>query len=315
MENIYFEYPYFFFLFLLPFLLVLQFYIFKVYQKSTFILYPTPSLLSPNFFSEKIRPHFIFWLHILGISLLILASTNPIARKEMVSVKQYGFDMVLALDASDSMLTPDFKPQSRFQASKMILEEFIKKRENDRIGLVVFGADAYIQAPQTMEYEPLLEILRSLSVGSVDPRRTAIGSALAISASRLLDSKAKNKIILLITDGVDTANKVSPLAAAEAIEELEIRVYTIGIGNPYFTRVNFDVLKEIAEKTEGRFYRARSTRELQLQLNEIDQLEKSLLGSKKYQSRKEYTLTVIAWGIFFLLLAIFIDKVLWPRRT
>ena len=315
--NIQFEYPLFALLFMLPAALVAYFYARKIYGKIPHVRYPSVALHASASDGSFIvlREHVLLWLCALGLALFTLAAMNPVSVQELTSVNQYGTDIVLALDASRSMSARDFQPKNRFEAAKMILEDFIKKRKTDRLGIVLFGAQAHVQAPQTAEYEPLLDILRTLQLGDVDYRRTAIGSALAVSASRLLESKAKSRIIILITDGMDTAPEaLRPLSAASAIKELGIRVYAVGIGNPRFEQIDFAVLEEIARMTNGKFYRAASARDLKLIMDDIDRLEKSFISRKKYRKVGEYSIYFVWAGFLTLFFALILEVIIWPVR-
>lgn len=316
--NAQFTNPFASILFILPILLFLYYYGLFVFKKQPRLLFSNQISFenrSQSNFILQIRSNIIFLLQLSSLLFLIYASMGPYKVRSITSANIYGIDIVIALDASESMLANDFKPGNRFIAAKKIIKDFIEKRNNDRLGLVLFGSDAYVQSPQTTEYDALLSILDSLEIGSIDYRSTAVGQALAVSASRLIDSKAKSKIILLVTDGSETANKINPEVVIEAIKELDIKVYTLGIGSENSRyAVDFTLLEKIAKSTGGIFYRSRSAAEFASQMNEIDRLEKSLTNKKRYQ-HKDYVHTNYIWyGFILLLISIAIEFLFWKVR-
>lgn len=262
----------------------------------------------------------IWWLpHVLRVGAVILAIIAlarpqiPGAKVRDLSVE--GIDIVVALDVSTSMNAADFKPRDRLHVAKEVLAEFVNKRVNDRIGLVIFGGEAYTQAPLTLDYHVLTEILRSVKTGVIEDG-TAIGNAMATSINRLRDSDARSKVIVLLTDGDNNAGNISPMEAAAIAQQFGIRVYTVMVGKggpvpfpsgPDFfgnqtyrqvdIPVNPELLKNIAKETGGTFYTATDRATLEAGLNQIlDQLEKTkIFQSGGYQNMTE------VFGPFLLL--------------
>ena len=236
------------------------------------------------------------------------------------------------MDVSTSMLAEDLKP-NRIEAAKNVAAEFIVGRPNDNIGLTIFAGEAFTQCPMTVDHSSLLNLLHNVrtdiaAVGLIEDG-TAIGMGLANAVSRLKDSKAKSKVVILLTDGSNNRGDLSPMTAAEIAKSLGIRVYTIGVGTnktaPYpmpvaggVQYVNIPVeidsktLSEIAAATDGDFYRATNTRELQQIYKEIDQLEKSKLNvknfSKKYEAYQPYAIAAVILLLLEILLRVTIFR-------
>ena len=233
-------------------------------------------------------------LRILVFVLVVLILARPQTSNSWKSKTVEGIDIMLAMDVSTSMLAEDLKP-NRIEAAKNVASEFIVGRPNDNIGLTIFAGEAFTQCPMTVDHSSLLNLLHNVrtdiaAVGLIEDG-TAIGMGLANAVSRLKDSKAKSKVVILLTDGSNNRGDLSPMTAAEIAKSLGIRVYTIGVGTnktaPYpmpvaggVQYVNIPVeidsktLSEIAAATDGDFYRATNTRELQQIYKEIDQIEK-----------------------------------------
>lgn len=312
--NYEFQYPFFAWLYVIPACLVLYYFIFAIYNKLPRFFYPCnklfdkePTPLTPL----KVRGFLIFASGIAAICFWIIAAMNPIRVNELQSVKEYGIDITIVLDVSSSMSQDDFSP-TRIKAAKRITKQFIESRQNDRIGIVIFAGDAFVQCPQTTEYTAALEILKSLRAGMVVPDRTAIGLALSVGASRLLESKVKNRIMILITDGEDNQlGEIRPISAAKAIRDLGIKVYTIGIGS---RPRNFSEIQKVASLTGGKFYEARTEEQFYQYMKEIDDLEKSFLRRKRYQVVKEFNQKFILYGFLLLLTGLALDKIIWPVR-
>lgn len=231
-------------------------------------------------------------LRILAIILFFIAFARPRAGTEVTDISSEGVDIMMVLDVSSSMQAEDFKPHNRLYVAKEELKKFVQKRTNDRIGLVVFARYAYTQCPLTTDYGVLLNFVDKISFGAVDDG-TAIGMAIATAVNRLRESQVKSKIMVLLTDGDNNAGEIDPLTAANLAAAMDIKAYTIGAGKPgnamypvqdpifgkryvYMpTKIDEKSLKEIAERTGGKFYRARSGEELAQIYDAIDQLEKT----------------------------------------
>jgi Ca-activated chloride channel homolog len=258
-------------------------------------------------------------LRMLAVLLLILAISRPGRGVNYTSVKTPGIDIVLTLDVSDSMMGEDFMPKNRLEVERLVVKDFVARRSSDRIGMVVFSGDAYLQCPPTIEYSLLNEILDDLDFNTVEEDGTAIGDALALAASRLTESKAKSRVILLITDGMNNRGSVDPETAAGMCAGAGIRVYTVGIGKdgqvPYpasaglfrgkrYIMNHFDgtVLQKIADVTGGKYYRADSSGVLWQNIHDIDRLEKTDVEARVYYEfydRFQYFL-IAAAALFFI---------------
>ena len=246
--------------------------------------------------------HLLFVLRIATITLLIVALARPqmVSRKQNVNIE--GIDIVISLDVSGSMLARDFKPD-RIEASKEVAKDFIAGRPNDRVSLVIFSGEAFTQVPLTTDHTMINNIFKDVKSGMIEDG-TAIGDGLATAVSRLKDSEAISKVIILITDGVNNSGSVDPLSAAEMAELFGIRVYTIGIGTqgmaPFPVQTPFgvqmqqmkveideDLLKQIATMTGGRYFRADNNAKLKEIYKEIDALEKSKIDVQEFKKKHE----------------------------
>ncbi|MFC1667812.1 VWA domain-containing protein [Chlamydiota bacterium] len=246
-----------------------------------------------------------WWIiRIVIVFLFILALSRPQAGRGYTEFFTEGIDIVLAIDVSGSMLAEDFKP-NRVESAKKTAIDFIEGRKGDKIGLVVFGKNSFMQAPLTIDYELLKKRVEELFIGIVPEDRTAIGMAIANAINRLRDSMSKNKVIILLTDGMSNSGKIDPITAAQLAKKLGIKIYTVGVGkegvveipvnHPFFgkqyarvkTDVDEETLIKIAELTGGLFFRAESVEALKKIYEEIDELEKTKLEVKEYTDYKE----------------------------
>ena len=253
--------------------------------------------------------------------LLVLVLARPQTQNSWKNETMEGIDIMLAMDVSTSMLAEDLKP-NRIEAAKQVAADFIIGRPNDNIGLTIFAGEAFTQCPMTTDHASLLNLLNNVRTDIAQrliEDGTAIGMGLANAVSRLKESKAKSKVVILLTDGSNNRGDLSPMTAAEIAKSFGIRVYTIGVGTnkvaPYpmpvaggVQYVNIPVeidtkmLSDIAAATDGDFYRATNNKELQQIYKEIDKLEKSKLNVKKYSKRYEaYQPYAIAAAILLLL--------------
>ena len=253
--------------------------------------------------------------------LLILVLARPQTQNSWKNETMEGIDIMLAMDVSTSMLAEDLKP-NRIEAAKQVAADFIIGRPNDNIGLTIFAGEAFTQCPMTTDHASLLNLLHNVRTDIAQrliEDGTAIGMGLANAVSRLKDSKAKSKVVILLTEGSNNRGDLSPMTAAEIAKSFGIRVYTIGVGTnkvaPYPmpvaggvqyinipVEIDTKMLQEIASATEGDFYRATNNKELQQIYKEIDKLEKSKLNVKKFSKRYEaYQPFAIAAVILLLL--------------
>jgi len=277
---------------------------------------------------------FLAGLSYLALALFIIALARPQLGRVTTRVQATGVDIMLVLDVSRSMLAEDFtignSRANRIDAVKIVTEQFIRERPNDRIGIVAFAGRPYLVSPLTLDHDWLIRNLERLRIGLVEDG-TAIGSAIASAANRLKDKEAKTKLIVLLTDGDNNAGKVQPLTAAEAAKALGIRIYTIGAGTegeaPFplqtaFGRtvyrnvlVKFDekTLGEIATITNGQYFRATDTNSLRKIFSEIDKMEKTKIEVERTAQYRDLFHYVLIPGIACLLLEILLSQTVWRR--
>ncbi|PWH84061.1 aerotolerance regulator BatA [Algibacter marinivivus] len=268
----------------------------------------------------KLRP-VLFVLRLLVLGLLIMALARPQSVDVSTKTKTTrGIDIVMAIDVSASMLAKDLSP-NRLEALKKVASEFIKGRPNDRIGLVEYAGESYTKTPITSDKAIVLRSLRSIRYNTIIEGGTAIGMGLATSVNRLKDSKASSKVIILLTDGVNNSGFIDPKIASELAVEYGIKAYTIGLGtngmalspvgilsngNFQYGRIQVeideDLLKEIAEVTGGKYFRATNNKKLEEIYDEINKLEKTEIEEFKYYNYEEkYRPLVILAGLLLLI--------------
>ncbi len=316
-DDITFAYPWvlYFLLFIIPLII---WYRRKNKKSSPHITYSSLEIfkgVKPTL-RERLR-HLPFILRLLGILLLILALARPQTFSTGEDVYTEGIDIAMVLDISGSMLAEDFKP-NRLGAAKNVIDEFIAGRTSDKIGLVIFARESFTQCPLTIDYSVLRNLLGQIESGMVEDG-TAIGTALANGVNRLKDSKAKSKVIILLTDGVNNAGEIDPITAAQIAQKFGIRVYTVGVGTkgqaPYPFQTPFGkryqmvpveideaVLQQIAQITDGKYFRATDNKKLQDIYGEIDQLEKTRVEVTSYRQAKELFYGYAGGGLLLLLL-------------
>lgn len=317
MRDIVFGYPEFLYLLiLLPF--IIAWYIYRLKKQQPALLLSTTQGFEKSKSTIRVRlRHLLFILRVLVIGLLIIILARPQSSSSHKNVSTEGIDIVLALDISTSMLAEDFHP-NRLEAAKKTAMTFIDNRVEDRIGLVIFSGESFTQCPVTIDHDVLKNLFNSIKSGMIMDG-TAIGNGLATAISRLKDSKAKSKVIILLTDGVNNTGFIAPLSAAEIAKTFGIRVYTIGVGSrgvaPYPFQTPFGiqyqnipveidepVLKEIARTTDGKFFRATGNKALENIYNEIDKMEKTRIDVAVWSRRSEEFLPfAIAAGALLLL--------------
>lgn len=325
MSMIEFGSPYFLYvLAIIPILII--WYIFYGKSQQAFIKFSDASIFASLPRSWKIYArHLPFALEMAALALLIIALARPQSSSTNQKVNVEGIDIVMTVDISSSMLAQDLKPD-RLEAAKNVGAEFIAGRPEDRIGLVVFASETFTQVPLTTDHGMLLNMMKDMQCGMLEDG-TAIGDGLASSVSRLKDSEAISKVVILLTDGDNNAGSVDPATAAEMAKLFGIRVYTIGVGTkgtaPYPVQtpfggvqyqqvpvtINEPLLQHIAEETGGKYYRATSNEKLQQIYDEIDKLERSKIEINEFKRVKEEFFPFVLWAIVLL----FIDFIL--RQT
>ena len=287
---------------------------------------------APKSWKVKLMPLSML-LRLLVFVMIVMVLARPQTRNSWDSKTVEGIDIMLAMDVSTSMLAEDLRP-NRIEAAKQVASEFIIGRPNDNIGLAIFAGESFTQCPMTTDHASLLNLLQNvrtdIAARGLIEDGTAIGMGLANAVSRLKDSKAKSKVVILLTDGSNNRGDISPSTAAEIAKSLGIRVYTIGVGTnklaPYpmpvaggvqYVNVPVEIdtktLSEIASITEGDFYRATNTNELRKIYKEIDQLEKSKLNVKTFSKRYEAYQPFALVAVLALLLEILLRVTIFRR--
>ena len=319
LQNFQWENP--LFLYLIPFvplLFVVRWIIYLRLQKKLDIALFSDS---PKFDVFSLLRFIPTILQNILIMLLLLCLARPQKVNEQVERWIENIDIMLILDTSSSMEGMDLKP-NRMESLKKLAEKFIDGREQDRIGLVVFAGDAFSYAPLTTDYTLLKSLLKTVKIKMLPTDGTAIGSALAVAVNRMQESKSKSKVAILLSDGENTAGQIDPNTAADLAYGYGIKVYTIGIGKngkvPYpATNVfgmkttmmvensfNEKTLREIADKTEAKFFRATNNKALEEIFEIINEFEKSEVKETRYKNTKDYYFIYLKWALFIFCMLI-----------
>jgi Ca-activated chloride channel family protein len=275
----------------------------------------------------KLRP-FLYVLKLLALGFVIIALARPRnTQKSSYTDNTNGIDIVIATDVSGSMLATDFKP-NRLEAIKEVAYNFIQKRTNDRMGLVVYAGESYTRTPVTSDKAMLLNSLKEVQYnGMVLQDGTAIGIGLATAINRLKDSKTKSKIIILLTDGVNNLGSLDPISAAEIAKTYGIKVYTVGVGTngianfpvakdangnivfqPQKVEIDEKLMQEIATITNGKYFRATDNKKLEAIYDEIDRLEKSKITENRFMMFDEQFRPWLLIGLFLLALEMILSR-------
>jgi Ca-activated chloride channel family protein len=259
----------------------------------------------------------LFGMRMLAVGMLILALARPQTNLNRQDISVEGIDIVLAMDVSSSMLAEDLRP-NRLEAAKDVAVDFINSRPDDRIGLVIFSGESFTQCPLTSNHALLINLYKDINFGMIDDG-TAIGDGLATAVNRLKDSKAKSKVIILLTDGVNNMGSIDPQSAAEIAELYGIRIYTIGVGTVgtalFPVRTQFGIqyqrmevkidealLQKMSALTNGKYFRATNRQKLQEVYKEIDRLEKSKIDVTEFSRKKEEFLPFVILALVLLTL-------------
>jgi Ca-activated chloride channel family protein len=270
----------------------------------------------PRTLRERLH-HIPIALRLSAITFFIIALARPQSVSDKQNISTEGIDIVLELDISGSMMAEDFNP-NRIAAAKQVASEFIDGRSNDRIGLVVFSAESFTQCPLTTDYPVLKNLLLDVKNGMIADG-TAIGLAIANGVNRLKDSKAKSKVMILLTDGVNNRGEIDPITAARIAATYNIRIYTVGVGAqgeaPYPVQTPFGIrrqmvpvdldekgLTQVADMTGGKYYRATDNRKLKAIYKEIDQLERTKIEVTAYKRYSELYFGWLLAGLLAVLL-------------
>jgi len=278
------------------------------------------------------------WLQALrwmSLACGIVALAQPRLSHSETRVTASGVDIVVAFDMSGSMAAEDFVVEgrriNRLEMSRRVLREFIRRRPNDRIGLVVFATDAFVAVPPTLDHDYLLQALERLELGDIPGDQTAIGMGLASALNRLREVPARSRLVILMTDGQNNAGKIDPRTAAEAAQALGVKVYTIGVGTrgraptpvqDVFGRrfyrwvevdIDEDTLRYIADRTGGRYYRADNAERFEEIYREIDRMEKTDVEVRKYARHRELFGWWVSAAVLLLAMEVVLGETVWRR--
>ncbi len=293
------------FLWLLVLPLMIAWYIYRNKKYEGELNMSTFKMLGPNASSVLAGfRHLTFVFRLIAVGLIVCILARPQSSSSWKDKQTKGIDIVVSLDVSYSMFAKDFDP-NRIEAAKEVIHDFINARENDRIGLVIFGGVAFTQCPLTTDHNVIKNMLRDVKAGSME-QGTAIGLGLANGVARLTESKSKSKVIILVTDGVSNVGEISPLTAADIAKTYGVRVYTIGVGTRgkalmpvqiypngqmeydwQQVEIDEETMTKIANVTGGKYFRATDKRSLNRIYSEIDKLEKNIILEKSYSKKDE----------------------------
>ena len=311
--------PYFFIL--IPFII----YLFFKKEKSKGIKVPSVQGIKKYSLNSK---KYLIGKYFIMISCILMVI--GLARPQRISdkkIKKDGIDIVVALDLSKSMLQEDFNP-NRLEKSKELLSKFISQRVNDRMGLVIFGGDAYTKIPLTFDNSMLREVVEKIKVDDITSNnRTAIGMGVGVAINRLKESESKSKVIILMTDGENNYGELSPIDATKLAKELGIKIYTIGIGAyernvPSFfgvmrkvknTDLDENLLTKMAEETNGKYFRASDEKSFEEIFTEINKLEKTEIEKQDFVQKEELYMSFVKVSLIFLLIGLFFEFLLFIR--
>jgi len=314
-------------------LVIPLFFLWEVMKKKPTLYYSDGKLI------KTAASHRLYWVDLipvilksLALLLFIIALARPQQAVRQKEIYRKGVDIICALDASGSMAAEDLKP-NRLSSAKKIIQEFVAKRDNDRLGFVVFGERAITKAPLTFDREMIVNLIEKVNIGDAGDG-TAIGQAIVNGLNRIRDSEAKSKVIILVSDGENNSGEIGPIEAAKLAKELGIKIYTIGIGSaegapiPVYhprygkqyarfpdgrlalTKLNAKDLIRIADLTGARYYQAKTTMQLKSIFKSIDELEKIKLKTHiSFQYREQFELFILL-GLFMMLLELLLRKTL-----
>lgn len=295
-----------------PVFLILRWLIALQFRQNLPIALSKSNLKSDPISYLRFIPAFFFLLAAIAV---IVAMARPQTTNEQVEQWSEGIDIMLTIDISESMRIEDFKP-NRLEAAKDVATNFVSGRFQDRIGLVIFSGDAYSRAPLTTDYELLHGYIGDISFELIENSGTAIGSALAVSTNRLRESESKSKVLILLSDGDNTAGNIDPITAAKLAAAYNIKIYTIAIGREgkvpfgqdFFGQTRYventldeTNLREIAKIGNGKFYRVSDKQALEAVFLEIDELEKAEIKESRYKDTTDYYVIYLKWALLFFL--------------
>lgn len=287
------------------------------------------TLRLPTGWRHRLR-HLPLALRLAALALLVVALARPQSDESLERTESLGLDIALVLDVSTSMRGMDFKPHNRLHVAKGVLEDFVRQRRSDRIGLVVFAGRSYTQCPPTLDHDVLVSLLRQVDFGRVEDG-TAVGTGILNAANRLRGTGTQGKVMILLTDGVNNSGQVSPVTAARAAAALGIRIYTIGVGkdgehplevdDPVYgrrvvmarTEIDEEMLREVAAIGDGRYFRAQDPKGLSAIYREIDELEKVEIKTSRHTRYGELFMPLALAALALLAAELLLSRTLFRR--
>ncbi len=306
-----------------PFLLLLAFWRWKFYKKIVYN-YSLASTLQQQFKSSSWKSNFLFFSRFFLLSSLLLFIAKPQLVDSRSTVTVDGNDIMLVLDVSGSMQWKDFDNKQRLEVAKQEAIRFIKKRDNDPIGLVIFGKDAVSRCPITLDKNIITRIVENLYIGIVDPDGTLLSTGILTAANRLKNSNSKNKMMIVLTDGVPSEGDVRPEVALEVARRMGIKIYTVGIGSdeieyirhPLYGLIqkpNIDkkLLQTISESTGGKFFLAKNSDDMREIYNTIDKLETTKVETNIFHNYYDIFVPFIMFILLLFVLELFVSTFIW----
>lgn len=311
--------PNWYFLLFIPLII----YLFFKREKKSALKFSSVKLLKSYGYKNTIKHKIGRYIILTSLILLVIAMARPQLPAVSSPVFKQGIDIAIALDVSGSMQSVDFEP-NRLEVARKTIQDFVEQRPNDRISLIVFAGTAYTRVPLTLDHNVVKESLQNISFESVNEDGTAIGMAISVGINRLKKSDSPSKVIILVTDGSNNAGSINPETATELAKEQGIKIYTIGVGSdetsiPYkifghtaYHKIdgdlNEELLNNIAETTNGKYYRAKDPGALSKVFEDINQLEKTEFEKDDFKQYIELAFFLIVIALILLVIGIFLDR-------
>ena len=299
-------------------------YIFIIKKNKSTLKFSSVKLLKSSGLRKTYKHKIGKYMICLSLIILVVALSRPQLTSQPDTIQEKGIDIAMVLDVSGSMESVDFKP-NRLEVAKKTIEDFVEERPSDRLSLVIFAGTAYTRIPLTLDHNIVKRSLEEITTESVNDNGTAIGMAISVGLNRLKKSDSQSKVMILVTDGENNAGAIKPNTASDLAEELGIKIYTIGVGTDetiypevdifgqtrykrYEGGLDEELLKGIAEKTGGKYYRARDPQAMSKIFSDINELEKTKFDRDDFVQYKELAFDLIKVALILLLLGIFLDR-------
>ncbi|MCT4688181.1 VWA domain-containing protein [Vallitalea sp.] len=308
-----------YFLLFIP--IIIYFFIIKK-NKST-LKFSSVKLLKSSGLKKTFKHKIGKYIICLSLIILVVALSRPQLTNQPDTIHEKGIDIAMVLDVSGSMESVDFKP-NRLEVAKKTIEDFVEDRPSDRLALVIFAGTAYTRIPLTLDHNIVKQSLEEITTESVNDKGTAIGMSISVGLNRLKKSDSQSKVMILVTDGENNAGAINPSTASDLAEELGIKIYTIGVGTDetifpvdFFGQTRYqryeggldeELLKDIAKKTDGKYYRAKDPQAMSKIFSDINELEKTKFDRDDFVQYKELAFDLIKVALIMLLLGIFLDR-------